>query len=119
VNIDGVTVIADVANAHYAGDDVPETVEHPDTGETVAHIGYHSTDAWRGYYEAQAAPGWKVVDGGCNCGDWDDAPPGTSNAECEAQIRALAEEHGEIVVVICGGSNVFAVQYDVLARAGR
>lgn len=115
--IAGVTVIADVANAHYAGDEVPEQVVHPETGETVARVGYHSTDAWRGYYEAEPVEGWVKVGGGCNCGDWGDTPPGRSNAECEAEIEALAARHGEVVVVLCGGSNVFAMQYDVLARA--
>lgn len=117
MNITGVIVIPDVANAHYGGEDVPDTVEHPDTGETVAVIGYHRTDGWRGFYEAEPADGWRKVGEGCNCGGWDDTPPGTSNNECEAQIRELADEHGEVVVVVCGGSNVFALQYDVLARA--
>lgn len=115
--LEGVTVIPDVVNAFYSSVDVPETVEHPETGETVATIAWHSTDAWRGYYEATPVDGWKKVGEGCNCGDWDDTPPGTSNAECEAEIRELVAEHGNVVLVLCGGSNVFAMQYDILARA--
>jgi hypothetical protein len=115
--MEGVTVVADVANAHFGGEDVPEVIEHPDTSEEIARISWHSTDAWRGYYEAEPLDGWAKVGDGCNCGDWDDAPPGTSNDECEAQLRELAEKHGEVVVVVCGGSNLFAMQYDVLARS--
>lgn len=111
-----VTVIPDVTNARGAGDDVPETVEHPETGELVATIGWHSTDAWRGYYEATPVAGWVKVGEGCNCGSWDDTPPGTSNEECEAQINELAEKYGDIVVVLGSSSNVFSLPFDVLAR---
>jgi hypothetical protein len=113
----GVTVIPDVANAHYAGEDVPDEVYHPETGEHVAHVGYHHTDGWRGYYEAEPVDGWRKVGEGVNCGSWDDTPPGTSDEECQRQVEELAEEYGEVVLVLCGGSNVFALQYDVLARA--
>jgi hypothetical protein len=116
VKIDGVTVISEVADAHYGGEDVPDEVTHPETGEVVATTRYHSTDAWRGYWEVDPAEGWKKVGEGCNCGDWGDTPPGTSNAECEAQIRELVAEHGEVTVVLCGGSNLFALQFDCLAR---
>lgn len=112
----GVTVIGDVAEAHYGGEDVPETVSHPETGEEIARVEYVQTDGWRGYYEAKPADGWRKVGEGVNCGSWSDTPPGTSNEECEAQIAALAEEYGDVVVVLGGGSNVFAMQYDVLAR---
>lgn len=117
LTIAGMTVIADVPNAFYGEDDVPETVEHPDTGETVAHIGWHRTDAWRGYYEATAADGWTKIGDGCSCGSWGDAPSGTSDDEVEAQLRALAEEHGDIVVVLGGSSNLFSMPFDVFARA--
>jgi hypothetical protein len=114
--MNGVTVIPDVANAHYGCEEVPEQVEHPDTGETIATIAWHSSDAWRGWYEATPVDGWEKVGEGCNCGSWDDTPPGTSDAECQAEIEKLAAEHGEVVLVLCGGSNVMAMQYDVLAR---
>jgi hypothetical protein len=113
----GVLVASDAIDAHYNGEDAPEFVLHPETGEAIASVGWHSIDAWRGYFEAEPLPGWNKVGEGCNCGDWDDTPPGTSNSECEAQIRELADEYDEVIVVLCGGSNVFAMQYDVLARA--
>lgn len=111
-----ITVIADVANAHASGDETPDEVFHPETGELVATIGWVSTDAWRGYLEATPAAGWKRVGEGTNCGGWGDTPPGTSNEECEAQINVLAEEHGHVVVIPGGSSNVFSLPYDVLAR---
>ena len=114
--MDGVTVVSTVSDAHFGGEDVPDEVEHPETGEVIGRTRYHQTDGWRGYWVVDAADGWKKVGEGCNCGDWDDTPPGTSNAECEAQVRALADEHGEVVVVTCGGSNLFAMQYDVFSR---
>lgn len=114
--MDNVTVIADVVNARNEGEDVPETVTHPETGETVATISWHATDGWRGWYEATPADGWVKVGEGTNCGNWDDTPPGTSNAECEAQIEALAEQYGEVVLVLGSSSNVFSMPYDVLAR---
>lgn len=113
-----VTVIAEAAEAHWSGEDVPEEVTHPDTGEVVATMGYVSTDAWRGYWEATAADGWRKVGEGTNCGSWDDAPTGTSNAEVEAKIARLQAEYGEIVVVLGGSSNVFSQPYDVFARGG-
>lgn len=112
-----IIVINDVAEAHYGGDETPEEVTHPETGEVIATIAWHSSDAWRGYNEATPVDGWVKVGEGCNCGSWEDTPPGTSDSECEAQIRELAEKHGEVYVVLCGGSNVMAMQYDVLARA--
>lgn len=115
--IEGVTVIPDVANAHYGGEEVPEQVEHPETGEVIATIGYVRTDGWRGYLEATPVDGWQKVGDGCACGGWDDAPPGTSDREVYADLEKYAEEYGEIVVILCGGSNVFAMQFDVLARA--
>lgn len=116
LEIDGVTIVADIADAHFSGEEVPETVEHPETGETIARIGWHRTDAWRGYHEATPADGWRVVGQGTSCGSWDDAPTGTSDAEVLEQLRRLADEHGEIVVVLCGTSNVFSLGFDVLAR---
>lgn len=116
MNIENVTVIAEVADAHYGGEDVPEAVTHPETGEVVGKPVYRSTDAWRGYWEIEPADGWEKIGGGVNCGYWDDTPPGTSTAECEAEIRALAADHEDVLVVLGGGSNVFAMQYDVLAR---
>jgi hypothetical protein len=113
----GITVIADVANAHYAGEEVPETIEHPDTGEVVATMQYVSTDAWRGYWDAVPAEGWLKVGDGANCGSWEDTPPGTSDEETEVYIRGLAAEHGDVVVIVGGSSNVFSMTYDVLARA--
>jgi hypothetical protein len=112
----GITVIADVANAHYAGEEVPETIEHPKTGEVIATMRYVSTDAWRGYWEAVPADGWQKVGEGSNCGSWDDAPPGTSDDEVEAKIRGLAKEYGDVVVIPGGSSNVFSMTFDVLAR---
>ncbi len=116
MNIEGVTVIPDVAEAHYGGGDVPDVVVHPETDEPIGKPSYKRTDAWRGYWEVQAMPGWKKVGEGCHCGSYPDAPSGTSTRECEAELRELVEEHGEIVLVLCGGSNVFAMQYDVFAR---
>ena len=111
-----ITVIPDVANAHYAGEDVPDTIEHPETGEVIANMRYVSTDAWRGYWEAVPADGWKTVGDGANTGNWEDSPPGTSNDEVEAHINKLADEHGRVVVIVGGTSNVFSLSYDVLAR---
>jgi len=114
----GVTVVNDVAEAHYGGsEDVPERVSHPDTGEVIATVAWESSGGYRGWYTATPVDGWVKVGEGCNCGSWDDAPPGTSDEECAAEVEALAAEHGEVVLVLCGGSNVFAMQYDVLARA--
>lgn len=115
--IEGATVISDIADAHYGDGDMPDVIEHPDTGESIATVSYHKTDAWRGYWEADPVEGWRKVGSGCNCGDWGDTPPGTSNDECEAQISGLVDEFGDVVVLLCGGSNVFAMQYDVLARS--
>jgi hypothetical protein len=112
----GITVILEAAEAHWSGEDVPEIVTHPETGERVATMGYVSTDAWRGYWEATAADGWTKVGEGTNCGAWEDTPPGTSNDEVESEIDALQREHGEIVVVLGGSSNVFSQPYDVFAR---
>jgi hypothetical protein len=112
-----VTVIGTVAEAHYSGEDVPSEVTHPDTGETIATIGWHASDGWRGWYESTPVDGWEKVGEGANCGAWEDTPPGTSNDEVEAYVNGLAETHDEVVVVVCGGSNVFAAQFDVLARA--
>ena len=117
LDIEGVTVVADVANAHYGGGDVPDEVCHPDTGEVMGKTRYKRLDGWRGYWEVDAMPGWRKVGDGCHCGSYSDAPHGTSTAECEAELRELAKKYGEIVLVLCGGSNVFAMQYDVLARA--
>ena len=47
MDIDGVTIVADVANAHYGGEEVPEVVLHPETGEEIASIGYVALDGWR------------------------------------------------------------------------
>lgn len=115
--LEGMAVIYDVPNARAVDEDVPEQVYHPDTGELVANISWHSTDPWRGYYEATPADGWRKVDEGCSCGSWDDAPPGTSDREVEAQLRALTEQYGEIVVVLGSSSNLFSLPFDVLARA--
>ena len=112
----GITVIPDVANAHYGCEDVPEEIFHPETGEKVATIAWHDSGGYRGWYEATPVEGWVKVGDGCNCGSWEDTPPGTSDAECQAEVEALAEKHGEVVLVLCGGSNVMAMQYDVLAR---
>lgn len=112
-----VTVISDVADAHFGGGEVPAEVVLKETGEVIAKTNYHRTDGWRGYWEVVPVEGWQKIGEGCNCGDWDDAPHGTSNAECEAQIVELANANEEVVVVLCGGSNVFAMQYDVLGRA--
>lgn len=112
----GITVINEVAEAHYGGGDVPEFVTHPETGETVARMEWHSTDAWRGFYDAIPADGWKKVGEGANCGDWEDTPPGTSNDEVRQQIDKLAEQYGDVVVVLGGSSNVFSLTFDVLAR---
>lgn len=114
--MEGLTVIPDIANAYYSGEEIPEIVVHPDTEEEIGRVGYVHTDAWRGYNEVTPLEGWLKVGEGCNCGDWGDTPPGTSNDECEAQINELIAEYSEVVLILCGGSNVFAMQYDVLAR---
>jgi hypothetical protein len=113
---ENVTVISDVADSHYGGEDVPDVVLHPETEEEIAKTRYHRTDGWRGYWETDALPGWKRVGEGCHCGGYSDAPSGTSTKEVVAEIEKLAEEHEEIVLILCGGSNVFAMQYDVYAR---
>lgn len=113
---DNVAVITSVIDARNEGEDVPDVVQHPYTNEDVATIDWHDSGGYRGWYEATPVQGWKKVGDGSNCGDWGDTPPGTSNAECEAQIEELAKQYEDIVVVLGGGSNVFCVQYDVLAR---
>lgn len=116
MNLKGITVISTVADAHYGGGEVPDMVTHPKTGEEIGKTEYKRLDGWRGYWEVRAMPGWRNVGGGCHCGDSPDVPSGTSTKECEAEVSGLAKEHGEVVVVLCGGSNVCALQYDVLAR---
>jgi hypothetical protein len=111
-----VTVVSNVLDAHFSGEDMPEIVYHPETGEEIGRTTYVRTDAWRGYWEVIASDGWVKVGEGANCGSWEDTPTGTSNAEVEAKIEALAEKHGEVIVVLAGTSNVFSVGYDVFAR---
>jgi len=113
----GVTVISDVASAHYNGGHVPTYVRDA-TGERIARTRYVHTDAWRGYWTVEPVKchHWRKVGDGCNCGTWEDAPPGTSDAECQEHLAELVAEYGEVVVVLCGGSNLFAMPYDVLAK---
>ena len=118
VNNDQITVIAEFANAHAAGEEHPGFITHPETGERIAEMRWVSTDAWRGYWDAVPADGWKKVGEGTNTGSWSDSPRGTSNDEVEAEINLLAEEHGQVVVIVGGSSNVFSMPYDVLARVG-
>jgi predicted SpoU family rRNA methylase len=115
--IEGITICTTVSDAHYGGEEVPDVVLHPETEEEMAKTVYKRTDAWRGYWEVEPLAGWKKVGEGTACGGWNDAPSGTSNREVEAKLKELVKEHREIVMVTCGGSNVFAMQYDVLARA--
>lgn len=117
VKVDPVIYIPDVANAHYNSEEVPEFVLSPVTGDIIAKTNYHSSDAWRGWWEVEPVEGWRKVGDGCNVGDWPDAPSGCSDRECKEEINQFAEQYGEVYVVLCGGSNVMAMQYEVLARA--
>lgn len=114
-----VTVCTDVSDAHFSGEEVPDVVCHPQTGEEMCTTRYVSLDGWgRGYWTVDPLPGWQKVGEGCNVGDWDDAPPGMSDTESKNAINQMGEKYGEVVLVTCGGSNLFAMQYDVLARKG-
>jgi hypothetical protein len=58
----------------------------------------------------------KVGSAWANCGDWDDAPPGTSNKEVEEYVAKLEAEHDTVLVIALPTSNVFSMAFDVLAR---
>jgi hypothetical protein len=106
-----------VAEAEFGEGETPEFIFDPeDTNKPVARVVYKHTDAWRGHYDTEPLEGWKRVGEGSNCGDWEDAPPGTSNAEVEEYVNKLEAEHGTVLVIALPTSNVFAMAFDVLAR---
>jgi hypothetical protein len=108
-----------VAEAEFGGDEtpIPEFIFDPeDASKPVAKVVYKHTDAWRGHYDTEPLDGWKRVGEGANCGDWEDAPPGTSNREVEEYVAKLEAEHETVLVIALPTSNVFSTAFDVLAR---
>jgi hypothetical protein len=101
-----------------SGDDPPEHIFDPEDGTPIARVFYRRIDAWRGNYDTELLDGvgWKHVYAGANTGAWEDAPPGTSNAEVEEKLEKLEADHGTILVIGLPTSNVFSVAFDVYAK---
>ena len=103
-----------IAEAHGAGDEVPETINDPITGEPAFKVVYEHTDAWRGYYETKPLDGcrWKHIEGNWVGGTWEDCPEENRSDLVQARIDKMAETR-TLFIVIAGSSNVFSTPYDL------